>query len=383
MVGLGNIRLVSGLGPIAGLVTYTFNRLMGFLNGPQEWTYSIQPQHMIVNEPLNVEDEDIDQFQAGQPISIPTVMSYTLCRLRLAVVCRKIVDETSYFHLHGQEVPYEKILTLDRELHRLIASAPSFFRFDQNSRCEYSALYRERPTFAWQRSVVQQAYHSRFCRLHRHYFVSGAKDPRYSYSHVISLQSARKVLAIKRMMDEEEPVYKPHSSVVWSTIHHVFMAAAILLIDVCFNWDDILAEQRKEEVLDACRLLSRAQQSSPIAREGINAMMDILRKHWKHEKQIVSHGPQADPVTSVSKVAPQTSQPDFLTPISIGARGDVSLPPQNTVSLLDSSANLAPDSLPLEDVWAEMLDGGAPAALSTPDWTELLNELTNAPLLSQ
>jgi hypothetical protein len=34
--------------------------------------------------------------------------------------------------------------------------------------------------------------------------------------------------------------------------------------------------------------------------------------------------------------------------------------------------------MPLEDLWKEMLDGSAQAGLDTPDWTDLLNDLTNA-----
>ncbi|KAJ5350589.1 transcriptional regulator family: Fungal Specific TF [Penicillium brevicompactum] len=361
----------------------SYDWLIGFLSGPQEWIYSIQPQHMVVNIPLNVEDEDIEQTHHNQQISIPTVMSYSLCRMKLAVWCRQVVEETSHYHLHGREVPYETILTLDRKLHKMCAEIPSFYRFDQNSRREFSQLYRDRNIIAWQRAMVQQGYYSRFCRLHRDYFVRGAKDPRYSYSHVVSLQSARKILETKRKMDEEEPVFKPHSSCVWSIMHHVFMAAAILLIDVCFNWDDILAERRKEEVLDACRMLSRAQQSSPIAREGINAMMGILRKHWKHEQRPVSRGLQNDPVPSTSGTS-QISRQDPLTPVSMGS-GSATSVQQASVnqSALDPPVTLSHDVAPLEDVWAEMLEGGVHAELDTPDWTVLWNELTNVTLSNE
>ncbi|OQD80288.1 hypothetical protein PENANT_c037G04170 [Penicillium antarcticum] len=345
--------------------------------GPQEGTYTVQPQHMKVREPLNVDDKDIEHAEAGLPLSSPTDMSYSLCRMRLAVVCRHIVDETAGYHLNGQEVPYEKILELDRELHKACAGIPSFFRFDQISRREFATLYRERPTLAWQRSIVQQGYHSRLCRLHRHYFVRGSKDPRYSYSHVISLQSARKILEVKRMMDEQEPVFTPHSSMIWSVMHHVFMAAVILLIDVCFNWDDILAEKRKEEVLDACRMLSRAQQSSPIAREGISAMMDILRKHCKQEKRPISSGSHADPpASSISNVTANFSQADLVTATSLGPKRVCFAPQVSDCQPILLSESVS-DPLPLEDMWTEMLDGTAYTELETPDWTDLLTELTN------
>ncbi|OGE54687.1 hypothetical protein PENARI_c005G05706 [Penicillium arizonense] len=356
-----------------------YDWLLGFLSGPQEWTYTVQPEQMKVREPLNVDDKDIEHTETGLPLSSPTDMSYSLCRMRLAVVCRHIVDETAENHLNGQEVPYETILELDRELHKACAEIPGFFRFDRTSRRQYAALYRERPTLAWQRSIVQQGYHSRLCRLHRHYFVRGAKDPRYSYSHVVSLRSARKVLEVKRMMDKQEPVFTPHSSMIWAVMHHVFMAAVILLIDVCFNWDDILEEKRKQEVLDACRMLSRAQQSSPIAREGINAMMDILRKYCKQEKRPISRGSQADPpASSIQNVAAASvPQADFAATTSLGPKM-VSFSPQTSDSQPTLLSEPLSDPLPLEDIWTEILDGSAYAELDTPDWTDLLTELTEA-----
>jgi hypothetical protein len=99
---------------------------------------------MKAREPLNVDGKDIEHTETGLPLSSPTDMSYSLCRMRLAVVCRHIVDETAENHLNGQEVPYETILELDRELHKACAEIPGFFRFDQTSRRQYAALYRER-----------------------------------------------------------------------------------------------------------------------------------------------------------------------------------------------------------------------------------------------
>ncbi|CEJ61465.1 hypothetical protein PMG11_09998 [Penicillium brasilianum] len=366
----------------------SYDWLMGFLSGPQEWTYTIHPQHMNVRRPLNRED-DIIGIDTGLPLMMPTCMSYTLQRLRLAEVCREIVDAAAPYHLEGKELPYETLLDLDRKLQQAYSELPSFFRFDQSSRRQFATLYLKRPELAWQRAFIQQGYHSRLCRLHRQYFIRGARDPRYSYSHVVSLQSARKVLEVKRIMDEEAPLFTVNSSFFWAVTHHVFMAAVILLIDVCFNWDDILASKRKEEVLDACRLLSRAQQCSSVAREGINAMMCILRKHWKQERR---------PTTFSGTQAPQRSSPGF----DVSALHDKSDVPttghvedsnktvrfddpalgQNTPKH-DQSVDLVNSELepvPLEDLWSQMLDESAHFPLDTPDWMDLLTELTNATL---
>ncbi|BCR87787.1 fungal specific transcription factor domain-containing protein [Aspergillus chevalieri] len=348
----------------------SYDWLLGFLSGPQESTYLIHPEHMNVQKLANIDDiiPDSKEKDYSLPTSTPTKMSYSLERLKLAEVCREIVDATAYEHLRGREVSYDKVLELDRKLQQAY-DFPAFFRLDAVSRQQYGPLYQDRPSIAWQRCLLHQAYHSRLCRLHRQYLVRGARNPTYSYSHVVCLQSARKVLEMKRIMDEDGPTFMPPSSVVWSVMHHVFMAAVILLMDVCFNWDDILAEKRKEEVLDACRMLSKAQQSSSTVREGINAMMEVLQKHWK-----VSNGKQSAVASS-----------PVINPMELGnpARDSTPTAEPETANLKQSPADLPSNAIDdtgdtLEDIWTEMLDNSENLSSDTPDWTGLLAELTTA-----
>jgi hypothetical protein len=173
-------------------------------------------------------------------------------------------------------------------------------------------------------------------------------------------------------MDEDDPIMEPSSSLIWAVMHHVFMAAVILLVDVCFNWEDVLAEKRKEEVIDACRMLTRAQRTSPVARRAVDAMMGILRKHWIHDRGLKC--PQAEQAcfaTLGRAVAPAVHQPYGSTGVPT-PDGMYHAPPSQTLPQFSST------EIPLEDTWAEMLDGSAYVGLDTPDWTELLNDLTNA-----
>lgn len=326
---------------------------------------------MNVRLPLNIEDDEIGLTDDGAPLSSPTIMTYSLCRLKLAAVSREIADESAQKVFYDQELPYERILEHDRKLRDSMNELPEFFRFGHKAQRQYAALYRERPAFAWQRSMLVLGYHFRFCRLHRRYFVRGAKDPKYSYSHVICLQSARTVLEIKRVMDEEEPILTPSSSLIWAVMHHVFMAAVILLLDLCFNWEDVLAEKRKEEVLAACRLLTRAQQSSAVAHRAVDAMMEVLRKHWKSNKGPPCPAANAQPEAEIwsSHADDNLSQPTAKAHDSEST---------GYVAPLEDPQPL-PFDAPLEDLWTDMLDGTTNPTLDTPDWTDLLTELTNAP----
>jgi hypothetical protein len=324
---------------------------------------------MNVRLPLNIEDQDIDLSDIGQPLSTPTAMSYTLCRIRLAETSRQIADETTDQHFQGNDLPYDTIVALDSKLWQGLNELPNFYRFSPAAQQEFAALYNERPVFASQRSMLQLGYHFRLCRLHRQHFVRGAKDPRYSYSHVVCLQSARTVLEIKRIMDEDSPIMTPSSSLIWAVMHHVFVAAVILLIDVCYNWEDVLAVKRKEEVINACRMLTHAHRSSAVARRAVDAMMDVLRRHWIHVRGLKCSQAQAQEVQPARPAEALQQGLGIDTPNSMWFASQ---------DQRQEASQLPQLEIPLEDLWIEMLDGSAQAGLDTPDWTDLLNDLTNA-----
>ncbi|KAH8689888.1 hypothetical protein BGW36DRAFT_307264 [Talaromyces proteolyticus] len=347
----------------------SFDWLLGFLSGPQEGTYLIQPTHMSVNMPVNIHDDELGRQEDGycNPETVPTKMSYAIERLKLATVCREIIDATCQEQAQGIEIEYTKIMDLDRRLNQQYKQIPEFFRLDSVTRRKYAQLYKDWPQISWQRLLLHQGYHARVCRLHRSYFIRGAQDPTYSYSHVMCLQSARRVIEIKRIMDSEIQ-NMPGSSLIWSVMHHVFMAAAILLMDLCFNWDDILADKRREEILDACRMLDRAQQRSSLVQEGINALMEVMQRYWRPSNE------QQHPETE--------SRSDSVSGVGVGARDeDVavhSLESDTSVYPTNSSDFTSIDNRGLENMWSEFLDNGAPLVANPEEWAGLLADLTDA-----
>ena len=190
---------------------------------------------MCVDIPLNIEDDQLvasSEPPKSLPLSVPTSQTYSIIRLKLANLTRELTDGFSAVHFQGSSLPYDVILALDKKVQALDKEIPPFLRVDPANRKQYAALYRQRPSLAWQRLMAQQGYHVRTLRLHRHYFLRGVKDPRYSYSYVMCVQAAQRVLEIKRIMDEEEPVFSPPSSTVWTVMHHSFISAVVLLMDV-------------------------------------------------------------------------------------------------------------------------------------------------------
>ncbi|KAL4883171.1 hypothetical protein BJY04DRAFT_216470 [Aspergillus karnatakaensis] len=349
----------------------SFDWCLAFLSGPQEWTYLINPTFVHTKRPSNIDDAMVESATA-QPRTTPTSMSFFLERLNLTEVCRAFVDAMSEDQLSGKEVEYSKVLELDRMLHQAQAEAPDFFRLDSNSRRQYTDLYQERPTLAWQRCLLQQGYYSRLCRLHRPYFIRGARNPQYSYSYIAGLDAARKVLEIQRIMDEEEPRLTPSSSVVWSIMHHVFMAAVMLLLDVCYIADDLLAEKRKEEVLEACRMLRKAQQSSALVREGINAMMGVMQGHCMSGKLVATTAALGVP-GEASKVPTAGSATECMT-------GPPALEGLHQPDSLTENLALVQTDRDLEHLWSEFIDNGSNMGLEADDWTVLFSELAQTTL---
>lgn len=365
------------------------NRFLAYLGGPQEGSYLVNPAHMAIDMPANIPDEDLCTLGNGGsslPDAVPTTMSYFIFRLNLSFLCRDIVDYTCRERLAGVDVSYDKIMELDRKWHQYNKELPEFFRLDNNSRRKYAQVYADSPQIAWQRLLVQQGSHSRLCRLHRAYFVRGARDPAYSYSHITCLQAARRVIEIKRIMDKEFPD-TPSVTTAWSVINHVFMAAVILMMDICFNWDDILADRRKEEILEACRMLDKARRSSRLVRESMDAMMDILQSRWKSISSDQLHHSQQE-----KNHAQRDEQTDFQSTRDIehtGLRRAQDVPAStNLYSSADSENNVSfaidatDGASDLENMWSEFLDSGAMMAGSPNEWMGLLSDLTeSAPVL--
>jgi hypothetical protein len=73
--------------------------------GPSEGVYQTHPLHMMVNKPRNIDDAELVEGESDfeEPTTQSTSMSYFLQRLRLAEICRSIVDrsrQTQLLHPH-------------------------------------------------------------------------------------------------------------------------------------------------------------------------------------------------------------------------------------------------------------------------------------------
>ncbi|GAA6027501.1 hypothetical protein JCM8097_007893 [Rhodosporidiobolus ruineniae] len=151
--------------------------------------------------PLDLHDHEIlDEAVAMEGIEKrkskfeETPMTSLICKMKLAVLARKMNDRA--FGIHP--VPYEEILALDAELKEFEMSIPARYqlRLDPSG-----ALIRPSAhvTVTEMRAcMVQISLAGEFLRLHRPWLLLAANDPRYHYSRNQAIHYAKLLLAVYR-----------------------------------------------------------------------------------------------------------------------------------------------------------------------------------------
>lgn len=251
-----------------------FFRILALTGGPQEGTYFANPKHMKVELPRNVVPEDLhnEDPKFDRPPSEATPMSYFLQRLRLAKLCRQIVDRLPVGIIDPKEVEYKDIVAADRDFKNLLADLPFFFRLDEASRQLSQEIDRKLPCIPLQRYMLSMQINARRCKLHQRFL-------RYAYSRDMCLQSARTVIEVMKLLQKEQSPFTSRYQRFYGIIHGVFIATFVLVMDICVNKIPSEEEQRKAEVMDACSVLEEAKSQSPTAGKILESLMNILHKN--------------------------------------------------------------------------------------------------------
>lgn len=286
--------------------------ILSFLSGSQCGTYMISPKQMNVNYPSNVDDIAIPSpsinADYAQPMGQMTEMTYFILRIRFSVALRAIVDSAWDANCDLDDMPYEVVLESDKRLNDLLSELETAFKDLKSSTFEPGDPTDDTPA-AKKYSLLQRQHdmclfgiHTRFTRLHRAYLLRGAADPKYAYSRMICLRSARTVVEIGRAMTLTR---RDITSIkIWTLNHHLFVSCVILVMDYCFNREEPRAKERKEEILDCFRLLESSKQECTIATRGLAKLRHMLRKEHPGEEPEGSRPSSSDRV-EVGVVPPQ------------------------------------------------------------------------------
>ncbi|CAD0112146.1 unnamed protein product [Aureobasidium uvarum] len=351
----------------------TTDWLLGSMPSPQEGTYSINPRHSHVNRPMNIDDEDlVCENASDKPLSEPTEMSYFLVRTHGGEVCRVLADLVHPLASGVNSVDYDEIVALEQKTSGLTENMPFYFQLDEDSRKKTEPYLSKYPQLATQRYLLQQGLHCHRSRIHRPFLIRGSLDARFHFSRKACLESVRKSLEIRRLLNQEKRGMVLPISRLNFVLYHIFMAALTLALDLCFNKSATEAEDRirRAELKEACFMLQESKTEMPAANRFLTPLMGLLRKH---KIQLQDTGSQNQYLTpSETTGTPGIQSKGNSYPDQCMSNQTRSLPEYN------ASLTAAIPDLDFDGLWDEFIDMVPDS--SAPGWNDLLADFDQASL---
>jgi hypothetical protein len=385
--------------------------LLSIMGGPHDRTYQVLPKHMAVNYPRNVNDEDISAILGDQ---ITTDMSFFIQRIRLAEVCRKVVDFLPIDGCGIERLPFEQILAISQLFSDAMASMPPGFALDGPTSPDSPR------SVVMNRYIMHLTYHARIARIFRPFLLldqqsrSGrAVDSRLSQFRSLCLRSARSVLRIAYDLLNESlgkstgrAWPRPFMHRSGCVVCHMFMVCIVLATDPNLAADGAssAADGIRAELAGARILLEQVGEKSLMAAKLVERLVSVLKGHALHavaENQAdVVPTSRAITITSASQTTPARPAPTSgsgTTPVADdrvkeSRNGRVEQPAPYTQNPLpisqgvmkDLSWDLGESSGGGGDFYPQVLDGIEWAALmganftDSNSWSDLFSDLDAA-----
>ncbi|EEP81635.1 predicted protein [Uncinocarpus reesii 1704] len=254
--------------------------------GPGEGVYQVNPRHMIVKKPRNINDVDLvdNGPQLELPISQPTDMSYFLQRIRLAEISRSIVDHNPMAVISfGGLSYYAHVIAMDFELSEMINNIPSFFhldRYEANTSSMSSGIFI-------QAYLLNSVIHTQRCKLHLRYLTSGPNNnPNYASSRATCLTSARQLIRAEAQLERAQHPFVLIRLRLSGMLYGVFLASIALLMDAYINGAGSLQDEiRRGDVAEALRIVEGARSHSWAAANLHESLMQVLAKYRAQQPQ--------------------------------------------------------------------------------------------------
>ncbi|OQU93662.1 Fungal specific transcription factor domain-containing protein [Cladophialophora immunda] len=280
--------------------------MLSFMTGPQLGTYIIHPDQMNVEFPSNIDDKDItaDGNHDEPVLGSPTEMTFTIAKIRVSTVIRELIDTANKAKVNVDELDYEQILVFDKKLNDVYDTLPPYFRYEDASRPYVQEIYTARPYLERQRNFLLFGLYIRLSLLHRPFLTRSYKEPRYRYSRMVCLRSARIVIELQKAMREVS------SGRMWLVMYHVFVATTTLVMDyACQRDDPQAATERKQEILNCYRILEEVEERDPEVKEGL-ATLKRITNEWRMRSDSALYGSMAKRLPDeVSRMASNPSRP--------------------------------------------------------------------------
>ncbi|KAH8664531.1 hypothetical protein BX600DRAFT_437074 [Xylariales sp. PMI_506] len=267
--------------------------LLGTVGSPLDGTYIIQPRHMNVKKPRNINDSDLNLYDETMsfPHHIYTEASCFIQRIRIAEISRAIIDARDPGFPDMEITDVDKVVALDTLFAKALDDLPGFMH-------PGTPLPPSAPShLVVQRAILMLGLHIRRARLHRPFLFHDTENPRYRLSRQQCTESARTVISISIDLLEDSPAaltQKPHSeSAVASrlglVISAMFMACAMLALEAgrrstrSGESGNVATRQGSAGVHTdfdrACQVLTMAAKKSSFAASLVRKLSNVLTKH--------------------------------------------------------------------------------------------------------
>ncbi len=292
-------------------------------------------------------------------------MTYLLERIRLAHLCREIVDTVPLETSKLEQVPYDHIINLDKKLVGLISSLPFFFRLDAESRQRTKPLEIMYPNIPLLRYCITRAAHSRRCKLHQRFLLRQSSDPRYAFSRRACLESARAVIQFHEDLGGDGLPWIVAAR-MGIAVHFVHLALVVLIMDLCFNKDQADEAEIRAEVKATLQKFEDAKHVSPLLGRFLKSLCGIVRKHRIHPNESSDSALSNDPAQSSAPILDDFNPPgdDRWQPVQLGVDGQISGDALGTPTF--------------DEFWDNAMQGEPELDLSV--WNNLFSSLESRPL---
>jgi hypothetical protein len=265
-----------------------------------------------MNVKLSRNINDIDLYSEDDTLSYPpdvfTDMSFFQQRMRMAEICRAIIDARCPGFPDFDVTDLDKVYALDRLCEQAIAELPPFLQMD-------GLTPPDAPRhLALQRVHIHMGIHTRRARLHRPFLFHQAENPHCQPSRDQCMRSARIVISLclellegSLSINQSQSSGGPLAYRLGVVISALFTACTIVALvigqsSVVDGGRMPTAETNDEARRDlehACRALETAGKRSLFAAELVQNLSDVLAKYRSKntEESVVESSLMDDPAT--------------------------------------------------------------------------------------
>ncbi|KAH0524731.1 hypothetical protein TsFJ059_007196 [Trichoderma semiorbis] len=325
-------------------------------NCPQEGFYLIHQNQMAVNKPRNANDEDIMEGVeiVDRPATEATCISYFVQRIRLAEVCRALVDRTPLGKPVSESEVYKNVLDADAKLNQFISDAPDFLSLDCSHLDELPVTDpRRSPFITAQRYMLNLLLHRQLCKIHIPYLAQGTVDPAYAYSRDVCLRSARVIFELDHQLQGECLPFFSSRLRLAMVLRSLFLASTALVLNACLKGDAEDNGEGEDDVAGAWKILHEAQGQFPPAARLLELSIQILKKYKIKHRALELLQQQLSGISNYGESFPMT--PD-------STNQDLRM------GTMQQNMGTEPDNVLMDQHW-QMLEGKMD--LNTIDWDKL------------